>query len=894
MTTIDKLSPSPDHTNFSVGSTVFERFEILDEIAAGGQGRVYKARDLMLDTTVALKVLLNTSGTEKAIMRFQQEARLASKMKHPAIATIYNFGVYENTPFLAMEFVTGESLHSILEREQTLPILDFLEVFLHVCDAIQHAHSAGIIHRDIKPGNILVSKSEDGTTSAKVLDFGVAKTLDVVQESAGRLTPTGNLVGSPNYMSPEQAQGHSLTPRTDNYSIGCVMWTALTGEPPFVRENAMETLQCHANAELPKLSTIVGDNIPLQLTAMIDELLSKKPEARPDLKTEVIPLLAECLDSCIAEIQEKARAQQESDTTDSAPIAVTPRLKEKVWIGIFSVIGFLLLVWLILFLIDRHAEKLEKPSHVGFGMGMEVGSDKQLEDLQDETAEELIELVRQGKKHSLTFSINYKREYLLKCVGLPELQRLDITSADLFDDDLQHIAGIPNLEYLSLNRTQVKNLEGLEKLRKLTGLELKDLKIDNESLRTVGKVKTLEYLNLLHTDIDDEGVQHLTDLRNLKKLDLSGTKITADAAQYIKQLTNLQSLSVNNTAITEAALIDILSLPSLQSIYFKDCNSINPKSLQKMRLDFPSVGFNQEVSILRFLELKAINEQKSNNHHAASFYLGQAVDFLTKRFGSDSPRVADFSARLAIELAALGKRSEAFRCLQNASRYAERHNDKSLLLSILNAKLSCDEYLKTADSPESLATEQRALKLEQAIYGPTAEQVTVRIFRMVDKIFRMKNFSKALQLVESNDAFQSGLKSKKPEIFLLANFQYAECLRYSEKYAPAIVRYKFMIDKLETFESGKSLTYSQELMLMHSYLGMADSLFRSDKRSEAIKFSDKAVKGLGRHYDIGIDFKISTYNQRVQIFDALGRRREAAKARESLLKFKAQKKSSAE
>lgn len=696
MTTSDKLSQSPD---YSVGSIVFERFEIVDVVASGAQGRVFKARDLMLDKTVALKVLLGTTKNDRDIVRFQHEARLASKMKHQGIATIYDFGIRNNCPFLSMEFVDGESLEAILEREHTLSLLDFLEIFLQVCDAIQHAHQAGIIHRDIKPSNIIVSKNEHGSVRAKVLDFGVAKTLDIIQENKGRLTPTGNIVGSPYYMSPEQSKSQPLTTKSDNYSLGCVMWTAIVGEPPFVCDNVMETLLCHGNTAPPKIAKLVDDKFPLQLTELIDGLLAKKPADRPDLKGVVIPTLVELLNSCIADLQKVATADsaQPSGSANNEIETVTPKRGSKLLLG-FAACGLLIVTGVLIAIqLSRNTHldsfSVSKTSHNDFMDGLKVGTVKEAEALNEETTEMFVERVRQGLKHDLSLGLDLKRETLVECTKLPALYRLDLTVASVYDSDLKVIAKIPNLRYLSLNRTQVKTLDGIDKVAKLKGLELKNTEISNSSLENVSKLNNLENLNLTHDNVDAEGIKYLLGMPKLRDLDLSGVPIDAATAKIIGTLPHLQTITLRDSKISYASLRDILNSDSLIVIRMENNQSIDNDQLMKLRFDFPSVTFTPRSSMLKQLNKQIEAAELKYNYQEAYDRSKDLIRLLTRRYGAKSAITLEKCAKLSVYAAMLRKTSEAAQLGAKASRVDDNKSEeagkvKSMILELEAAQKS--------------------------------------------------------------------------------------------------------------------------------------------------------------------------------------------------------------
>ncbi|MBX9671426.1 MAG: serine/threonine protein kinase, partial [Candidatus Obscuribacterales bacterium] len=188
-----------------VGSILFSKFEVLDVIADGGKGRVLKVRNIDLQSLFALKVLTNSTISDEDMMRFHNEAKIASKLSHPNIASVFDFGSFKGFPYLVMELVDGMSLSEYLKERRVLNLQDFLDVFLQVTKALVHAHRLGVIHRDVKPDNIAVKKDDTGLT-AKLLDFGLAKKIELDTEKIGRLTARGAVLGTPLYMSPEQTR----------------------------------------------------------------------------------------------------------------------------------------------------------------------------------------------------------------------------------------------------------------------------------------------------------------------------------------------------------------------------------------------------------------------------------------------------------------------------------------------------------------------------------------------------------------------------------------------------------------------------------------------------------------------------------------------------------------
>jgi|GEM_PF-1579355 Serine/threonine protein kinase len=262
------------------GELVFERFRTIKKIGAGGMGAVYEVKDTNLDKTMALKILHVRINDSKATIRFQNEARNASRLSHPSIVQVFDFGIMSGKAYLAQELVEGESLQDVVREQGCLDLPQFVDVFSDVCDALEAAHRQGIVHRDIKPGNILVLK-RDKLLSAKVLDFGLSKRFDLADEGLLKLTLTGQLLGTPLYMSPEQADGSKVTHAADLYALGCVMYFTLAGRPPFRGDTAIDTISMHCSNEPPRLQVNEkGESLPESLADLIFKLLSKNPDDR--------------------------------------------------------------------------------------------------------------------------------------------------------------------------------------------------------------------------------------------------------------------------------------------------------------------------------------------------------------------------------------------------------------------------------------------------------------------------------------------------------------------------------------------------------------------------------------------------------------------------------------
>ncbi len=247
-------------------------YQLLEEIGAGGMGTVYLAKHRETHELAAIKVLPATLAREEGfVMRFTREAEMLRTLTNPHVVQLLNSGVDAETYYFAMEYVDGETLADRLRRDHRLPWEEAFEIACQLCSALKAAHDAGIIHRDLKPSNVLLAK--DG--GVKLTDFGVAQLF-----AAERLTITGGVIGTAEYMSPEQAQGQRATRRSDLYSMGSVLYAMLTGRPPFTGQSAVDVMHKQRFAQFDLPSRYVPE-LPPEVDRVIQELLEKSPEKRP-------------------------------------------------------------------------------------------------------------------------------------------------------------------------------------------------------------------------------------------------------------------------------------------------------------------------------------------------------------------------------------------------------------------------------------------------------------------------------------------------------------------------------------------------------------------------------------------------------------------------------------
>lgn len=336
----------------AVGQLYGDRYRLKLRIAIGGMGEVWQAEDELILRPVAIKILKEEYLSDPNFLeRFRSEARSAALVEHEGIANVFDYGEDTGAAYLVMELVPGESLSRLLEREKRLPEDRVLDIMAQTSRALAAAHARGLVHRDIKPGNLLITP--DG--KVKITDFGIARVGDQVP-----LTKTGQVMGTVQYLAPEQATGKSSTPATDLYSLGVVSYEALAGKRPFTGENQMAIAMAHINEMPPALP----ESIDPRVQNLVLSCLAKKPNQRPESATS-LAIRAEAL------LREKRKGMKPSTevkagddspktelfTADTAPLPRAPIVWP--WIATLVLLGLTAVVVIVAILSDNNAEDID-------------------------------------------------------------------------------------------------------------------------------------------------------------------------------------------------------------------------------------------------------------------------------------------------------------------------------------------------------------------------------------------------------------------------------------------------------------------------------------------------------------------------------------------------------
>jgi serine/threonine protein kinase len=263
----------------AIGTLLADRYYLLSILGKGGMSIVFKAKDKLKRRILAVKTLrYQWADDGLTVKRFQREAQTLSLLRHPSIVSVHAFGeTVSGQPYFVMDYLTGRSLGALLKQQGQLPIERVWGIFRRVFDAVQHAHNSGLVHRDLKPNNIMLTGQDKRGDVVKIVDFGIAK----LQQEAQKLTRLGEVWGSPVYMSPEQCMGTNLDKRSDIYSLGICLFESLTGELPLLGKNYRETMMMQINQPPPRLQKVRPDLVfNEELEAVLIKALDKNPDQR--------------------------------------------------------------------------------------------------------------------------------------------------------------------------------------------------------------------------------------------------------------------------------------------------------------------------------------------------------------------------------------------------------------------------------------------------------------------------------------------------------------------------------------------------------------------------------------------------------------------------------------
>jgi serine/threonine protein kinase len=599
-------------------------YEIHEQIGRGGMGIVLKANEPALGRVVAIKVLApKLASSVSARRRFVREGRAAAKVVHDNIVTVYGVQETEGIPYLIMQHVEGESLQQRLDRAGPLPLIDIVRIGQQAAAGLAAAHAHGLIHRDIKPANLLLETPRNflptGPSEAaervKITDFGLARMADDVQ-----MTQHGMVLGTPEYMSPEQARGEAVDHRADLFSLGSVLYAMCTGQPPFRASSALGMLR-QVSDETPIPVRSLNPETPAWLEAVVARLMQKNPEDRFQQAAEIGTLLADYL----------AHLRQPNVPAPRLPAA--PRPKGRRSAGLWLVLaGMALALGVAVSSYDDvllpTAPQVKRP--VGRrpdlsppaaihqapaapdAQAQAPGVKEQPQPLAFEEPPEVTQAIAMIAR----FGGQFKRDERLP--DKPIIQVSFYHAADkgaVTDDDIALLVALPKIRIVNFQGTKMTDtaMKTIARFKDLKEAFLGQTRLGDAGIEELANLERLTHIGVEDTQVSDVGIQKLAGLKNLIYLNIGGTRITdgcfkevggfvklrmlcayrADVTdvgiKQLKGLLELEKLLIFDTAVTDTGMKELGGLQRLKEIN-AERTGVTAAGLKQMKEKMPAVN----------------------------------------------------------------------------------------------------------------------------------------------------------------------------------------------------------------------------------------------------------------------------------------------------------------
>jgi len=607
------------------GTILLGKFRVVGLLGVGGMGSVYRVDHLLMEQQFALKCLNKFQEANASWRRFQNEAKAAHLVDHPNLLKVFEFGLLESgQPFFLMELVEGVTLSDEIKSLGHLPIDRAVSIFIHVAFAVSYAHKRGIVHRDLKPSNIMIvpPKSENEPESVRVVDFGIAKLTGVDEFNQQTLTKTGEIFGSPFYMSPEQCMGLAVDHRSDLYSLGCVFYEALTSAPPFMGESALATMMKHQNdLQLPLKEASMGMRYPAQLENIISKLLEKEPDKRYQSAEQLANDLI-TLERAINEHKQQISGEGPK-AVSSLPVSLGPsktqRLLQSVTLPKLAIYGLTMyllggLSWFcISYFLNQQGVKTAviappaetQSSQEGLQYYSQIEGNKKIFYFPEKligmfavadgparpaigrvkaplgvktglicsshffSRIEFLERFRPDEISMIDFNANVAGpEYLSALKRFSDMLVLNVSGTAFSDKDLSIISSFKKLQFLNISHTDVncKNLLKYPEALKLVCLDLSHTDGTDVIIKSIDKFSQLRSLRLDACGLNNSEMKALSKSKTIRVLSLNTNTITDDGIAYLLPMKSLEWLDITRTPVTPKVASILKKLPHLKKV----------------------------------------------------------------------------------------------------------------------------------------------------------------------------------------------------------------------------------------------------------------------------------------------------------------------------------------
>lgn len=566
---------------------VLGSYRLLEEIGSGGWASVYKAKHEHLPRFAAVKLLhRRLTFDEDKQQRFRREAENISKIDSPHVVALLDYGFTDdNQPFLVMEYIEGITLEQHLETVKRMSVEETLSLARDVCSGLKAAHEAGIIHRDLKPANLLLHTTEQGR-QVKIMDFGIAKTADEDQATSGSLTKTGETLGTPFYMSPEQCMGKQLDARSDLYSLGCMMYEMLTGTKFVCADSTYECMVRHVEGPPPEFSAEM--QIPTEVQNVVQKALEKKRENRFETADDMLKCLRDPTQTKITKTPLRIPEKYVLRGKYKWALVLTMHITTIIVTGL-AVAWYFNERMRLLPASTGRATTAPLPAVQSQVPSAPLGDDATAKDFDlylDHSGadhEDVISKIAHKNMKKLSLEHTSISDATLKAVAdhCPHLQTLYVRHTGVSNEGLKHISDIPTMKALFLSYTRV-NDEGMECIKDMSNLEA--LSISSTSVTDAGvtklhRLKGLLWLHMFDTSVSDSSMAFVNSLPKLQDLSIGDTRITG---RYFNKLPrSLDTLMLFKLHLNDSALNSLTHLQNLTELDLDD-NPITDKSMDSL------------------------------------------------------------------------------------------------------------------------------------------------------------------------------------------------------------------------------------------------------------------------------------------------------------------------
>ncbi|MFA7341258.1 MAG: protein kinase [Candidatus Obscuribacterales bacterium] len=578
-----------------------EKYRVINTLGVGGMGIVYRVEQLSLNSERALKTIHTDKLSEAVWQRFQREAKAACRLDHSNLVKVFDYGLLEKvTPYYVMEIVQGQTLSARIKLLGTLNLEQCLNVFIPTAFALAYAHEKKIIHRDMKPANIMFSETNGKISEVKILDFGIAKLISD-ENLTNALTKPGEVIGSPHFMSPEQSWGGKVDARSDIYSLGCSMFEALTGLPPFIAKNAVQVIMLHQNSPPPTLAQVAPN---LEFSESIEQVIRVMLAKDPDHRYQSMDELAQDLIAVkngkqprFAQAQDK-QSEQDSNLPASKTIATKSIPSEEIFdddedissdtidkisesqtitTNILSRVNVPALALTIILIIAATATLIVlKPGQLHKTSRQTTATQPTAHDLPADPNKPFAHSAKHASGQKVTvfeFPKEFSAGEIRSLDGRHKLEaRGEVTipfgaligfrpskefleKPELFRKfGANEIAELDVSDRHMFNDTHVANMKHLVSIRYLN---LKDTNLSSKCINDLNCLTQLRELNATNTGIDDKALARLCRLKNLEFLEAREFPSITETVKALAGSTKLRKLSLSNTCAENKLLKDV-------------------------------------------------------------------------------------------------------------------------------------------------------------------------------------------------------------------------------------------------------------------------------------------------------------------------------------------------